>query len=178
MKSKALLIHEYIYAFVYYYAASFKPYPAGERLYTLCLWASWCFQWGWRNFKKSLAFRASFSAYLRLIQTLPTYQKCWTRQETTREQVFLQDFWHFYIRFQMETPMRTASILVFLAHSLPILSRNLNWEGKGKKKRRKNPHNPKSIKCLPQYFGTWWKVYHLRWVLILGSRRQCSRFYL
>lgn len=31
--------------------------------------------------------------------------------------------------------MRTASILVFLAHSIPILSGNLNWEGKGKKKK-------------------------------------------
>lgn len=110
---------------------------------------------GMEKLQKSLAFRSSFSAYLLQIQTLPTYQKCWTGQETTWEQVFLQDFWHFYIRFQMETPIRTASILVFLAHSVPILSGNLNWEGKEKKKKKKPPTICPSISEPEERFLIW-----------------------
>lgn len=123
---------------------------------------------GMEELQKTLAFRSSFSAYLLQIQTLPTYQKCWTGQETTWEQVFLQDFWHFYIRFQMETPMRTASILVFLAHSVPILSGNLNWEGKEEKKKKK--HQP-----FAPVFQNLKRGFSFELLLILGNRRQCSQ---
>lgn len=99
---------------------------------------------GMEKLQVSLAFRSSFSAYLLLIQTLPTYQKRCTGQKTTHEQVFLQDFWHFCIRFQMETPMRTASILIFLAHSVAILTGNLNWEENFLKKAPTTCHAVKS----------------------------------